>query len=762
MSLRPKYPVKHLAALLGVSAGALAAWASLTGPDPRPADPMTVASIPNVAETSPFAPQTAPLGALPQPAPSSALTALGLRDAAAPLLPGFAYAPADDALRGRAEAGHSRLEDFIGVGPPAREDAPAIREAIEAYRKNDLAAGDLAAAHALDDVARNALRWAALRLQPKAAGYKRIADFIDANPGWPSNGFLQARLEEAMINEKISADRVRARFAGAPPATPTGRFALARALRADRPTESEKLVRTIWREDDFGAWLEGQLQKEFGASLRSEDHRWRAARLFYKESHVASQRIAALAGADEAALANARTAIAREAPADKLVEAIPKALRNDPSLIFAQAQKLRRASKFTEAAALIEQAPRDSDALVDGDAWWTERRVLARKLLDAGEPDKAYKLAANQNARSSEDRLEAQFHAGWIALRFRNDPDVALPHFVSAGEIARTPISKARALYWQARTAEARGAANEAIALYEGAAEHSTAYYGQLARARLGYADQPLRRIEQVAEGLARLEPVRAVEVFETVGERDLAFRLTSDLARKLDDPAQIAALARIAARARDARAALVVGKLASHRGIALDDAAFPLFGVPQYEALARSAEQSVVYSIARQESAFQSDALSQAGAKGLMQMLPSTARRTAQRAGVPFEEKRLISDPAFNAQLGAAHLAELMDEHSQSLILTFAAYNAGGHRVKQWIAAYGDPRKADVDPIDWVERIPFTETRNYVQRVVENVSVYRARFSAAEDPRQIAQSINQDLMHRELRARELRLAAAR
>ena len=132
MSLRPKYPVKHLAALLGVSAGALAAWASLTGPDPRPADPMTVASIPNAAETSPFAPQTAPLGALPQPAPSSALAALGLRDAAAPLLPGFAYAPADDALRGRAEAGHSRLEDFMGVSTPAREDAPAIREAIEA------------------------------------------------------------------------------------------------------------------------------------------------------------------------------------------------------------------------------------------------------------------------------------------------------------------------------------------------------------------------------------------------------------------------------------------------------------------------------------------------------------------------------------------------------------------------------------------------------------------------------------------------------
>jgi soluble lytic murein transglycosylase len=194
------------------------------------------------------------------------------------------------------------------------------------------------------------------------------------------------------------------------------------------------------------------------------------------------------------------------------------------------------------------------------------------------------------------------------------------------------------------------------------------------------------------------------------------------------------------------------VGKLASQRGIALDDIAFPMFGVPQHEALPRSAEQPVVYSIARQESAFQSDALSHAGARGLMQMLPSTARRTAQRAGVPFDEKRLVLDPAYNAQLGAAHLTELMDEHGQSLILTFAAYNAGGHRVKQWIAAYGDPRKSDVDPIDWVERIPFTETRNYVQRVVENVGVYRARFGAPDA---------KGLIVDDLRARQVRLAAS-
>jgi soluble lytic murein transglycosylase len=721
-ALRPR--IKILGGLLGVSLAALAAgvWASGYAPSAtRSAQPRL---------------DFDPVGTIPAtlaaPAPASA--------------------PNEPALRGSSARTDPQLEDSIGVALLERADAPAIRQALEAYRKGDLAAGDSAAANALDDVARNALRWAALRLAPAKAGYRRIADFVDSNPGWPSDGFLQARLEEALINEKIPPAQVRARFMNSAPATAMGRYALARALRDESPAESKALARKIWREDDFGSWLESQMQKEFGAHLRAEDHSWRAARLFYKESHVASQRIAALAGADVAALSKARIALSKNTPADKLVDAVPKTLRNDPSLIFAQAQKLRRADKFSEAADLLEQAPRDGNALVDGDAWWTERRINARKLLDAGDAQKAYTLAANHSARSSEDRIEAQFHAGWIALRFRNDPASALPHFVAAGQIARTPISKARALYWQARAAEARGAEAEALELYESAAQHSTAYYGQLARARLGHTDQPVRRAAHVADGLARIEPVRAVEAFEAVGERELAFRLTSDLARKLDDPAQIAALAHVAARAQNARAALVVGKLASQRGIALDDIAFPMFGVPQYEALPRSAEQPVVYSIARQESAFQSDALSHAGARGLMQMLPSTARRTAQRAGVPFDEKRLILDPAYNAQLGAAHLTELMDEHGQSLILTFAAYNAGGHRVKQWIAAYGDPRKPDVDPIDWVERIPFTETRNYVQRVVENVGVYRARFGAPDA---------KGLIVDDLRARQVRLAAS-
>lgn len=253
---------------------------------------------------------------------------------------------------------------------------------------------------------------------------------------------------------------------------------------------------------------------------------------------------------------------------------------------------------------------------------------------------------------------------------------------------------------------------------------------------RLGRKDVPIRTAVDIAEGDRRLSAIRVVELLEALGEKELSLPLAVAMGRTLEDRSQLAALAAVLAKSQHARATLVVGKLAAQRGIELDDIAFPVYGIPEFEPLANSAERPVVYAIARQESAFQANVTSHAGAKGLMQMLTSTAARTAKNKKVAFDPNRLLSDPAFNAQLGAAHLGELMGEHPGSLLMVFAAYNAGGHRVKQWIQAYGDPRKPGVDPIDWVERIPFTETRNYVQRVAENLAIYRALLKSDSVPR--------------------------
>jgi soluble lytic murein transglycosylase len=411
----------------------------------------------------------------------------------------------------------------------------------------------------------------------------------------------------------------------------------------------------------------------------------------------------------------------------KIAAKVPASLRDDPGLLFERIHAERHADHIDEAAKLMLAAPRDAEKLANPDEWWTERRLLARKLLDAKDFPRAYRLCAEHSAVSTEARIEAEFHAGWIALRFLDDPALAAPHFETMALLAHKPHSISRAAFWRGRVAEARG--EDARRFYARAAAEGETFYGQLARAKLGDEAVVLRAPAVAAEGAARGETVRAAELLFALGEKDAARQLALESVHVLSAPEQMAALAQVIEQNGDAHTALIAGKEALHRGMAIDSLAYPVNGVPDYVALANSVSRPLVLAIARQESAFDTSAHSGAGAFGLMQMISGTARNAAHHAGVVYDEARLKSDPAFNAQLGAFHLGQLMGEYGGSHILTFAAYNAGGGNVHDWIVAYGDPRDPKVDPIDWIERIPFTETRNYVQRIVENLHVYRARL---------------------------------
>lgn len=614
--------------------------------------------------------------------------------------------------------------------PPVAIEIDGLREAIAAYRSGDIGKGDAEAAKISDPVARLTVEWAAVQTQPKTVGFQRVTAFLTDHPDWPGRASLQKRAEEMLYLDKNRPALARAWFKTRAPMTPYGRVALARAQLALGETEAAKaLVASVWRKDDITQWLEGQMTKEFGALLTKEDHRARADRLAYESKSAPALRAAALVGDDVVALVKARLAVDKEEASDKLMQAVPAALQKDPLYQLSNIQRLRRSGKLEEAAKAMFEAPRDPAILVVPDEWWTERRVLARKLLDAGNAKDAYRLCAEHAATGREAALEAEFHAGWIALRFLADTKLAATHFEKAALRAETPISRGRVAYWRGRTAEAAGQQDAARAFYRTAAENPIAYYGQLASARLGDTQVSLRKPRAVARGDERAAAVRVVELLQALDQNDLAQSLTMDAARALDDEPQLAALADVVARKGDARTTLVIGKLATQRGHLLDETAFPMFGIPSFTPLGGSAALPIVYSIARQESAFAPKVVSSAGAKGLMQMIDSTAKRTAQQMGVAFEKSRMTEDPAFNAQLGAAHLGQLLGEYRGSYILTFAAYNAGGRRVKEWIEAYGDPRDPNVDPVDWVEHIPFTETRNYVQRVVENLEMYKIRF---------------------------------
>jgi len=336
-------------------------------------------------------------------------------------------------------------------------------------------------------------------------------------------------------------------------------------------------------------------------------------------------------------------------------------------------------------------------------------------------------LPANENYRA-----EFHFMPGWIALRYRQDPATARAHFAHIDDGSANPIVLARANYWRGRAAEAAGDNDKMRADYEAAAGHGTAYYGQLARAKLGLDRIELRSPPQPDPGQGSPlsdELVRAADMLYALGERDTVLNFVADLAEKSVDVATLAALGELTARRNDARAMLQIGKTALARGLTLDVYAFPAIGVPQHSPIGPQIDRSVVYSVVRTESAFDQRDVSPAKAVGLMQVTPEAARDTAKRFGVTYDWDRMVSDPVYNTQMGSAELGALLQEYRGCHIMTFAGYNAGRGRVRQWVKQYGDPRDPNVDAIDWVERIPFAETRNYVQRVMENLQVYRVRF---------------------------------
>jgi soluble lytic murein transglycosylase len=369
----------------------------------------------------------------------------------------------------------------------------------------------------------------------------------------------------------------------------------------------------------------------------------------------------------------------------------------------------------------------------DSDERWRERRGLARKLIDLGNPAAAYRVVREAPPPSNPYyRAEYHFMAGWIALRFLNDPPTALEHFARIDKGSTDPVVGARAAYWRGRAAEAAGQFEEMRAEYEAAARYPTAYYGQLANARLGLGEIALRPAQpEPALGAAR-ELVHAADILYAIGERDLAVSFMTDFAKESNDVASVAAVGEVTARYNDAQAMLLIGKTALARGMAMDQYAFPDIGVPLYRAVGPQVDRCVVYSIVRTESGFDQRDKSPAKAVGLMQVTPEAGRDTAKRFGVAYDWNRLVSDPVYNTQMGAAEVAALLKEYRGSYIMAFAGYNAGRGRVAEWVARHGDPRDPKVDAVDWVERIPFAETRNYVQRVMENLQVYCARFGAS------------------------------
>jgi soluble lytic murein transglycosylase len=610
-----------------------------------------------------------------------------------------------------------------------------LRVALKMLDDGDPSAATIAAYAFPDKVDTKIIDWLVAISGHEKVPSSHIAGVTAKLADWPGHSLLQIRFEQALMREKPGAKAVIAALGGRQPVSDDGMLLLARSYMAvGRKSDAAKLIAPFWRDENCSDSFEATIRKEFASVLTSADHKARMDRLLYAERSTQALRAAALLSKDQQTLANAVVAVIKGSKASKALATVPASLRKEPIFLYASIQEARRAKRFTEAATLMLSAPRDPALVRDGDAWWIERRVLSREILAKGDAKTAYLIAAGHAAESSPLKAEAEFHAGWYALEFLRDPATARKHFLAIQAASTMPLSQSRAEYWLGRAAWAAGNKTEATAQFRRASAFPTTFYGQLSLARLGYKTLPInpppKPSAAVQSTFASRELVQAIIRLSAANRGDRNEIFYKALAETLEDPAELALLAGMAEKSGQHQLALQVGKWAAYRGLPVDSIAFPTAAIPTIKTSA--IEKPVVYAIARQESAFNHTAISSAGARGLLQLMPATAKQTAKRAGLPYSKDRLTSDPAYNATLGAAYLGELFGRLGGSYVMTFAAYNAGKSRVDAWVEANGDPRNPKVDVVNWIELIPFTETRNYVQRTIENLQVYRARLGSS------------------------------
>lgn len=615
---------------------------------------------------------------------------------------------------------------------PLSADLAAVKNAIDLARKAKTAEATAVQKTIGDPAARKLVEWFILRHPDADTNFGRYAAFIADNPDWPSMGSMRKRAEARLWEDRSDPATVRG-FVGDHPTTAKGRLALARILLAEGDRDgARRLVRETWRSDELSERTETEAFELFHDLLTREDHRARMDKRIGAKDISGAKRAAQHLGSDELSIVKACAAGNTDEALDLLNDVAAEA-RSDLGYMLCRIRWMVRHDRIDEATRLMLAAAPETMALQDTDEWWRERRSLARKLLDQSSFKAAYQVVRDAALPANEYyRADFHFTCGWIALRYLNDPATARGYFAHIDDGSANPIVLARANYWRGRAAEAIGEKDAMHASYEAAASHPTAYYGQLARARLGLDKIELRAPAAVnpAKEVALVdERVRAADMLYALGERDLVLNFVADLADESTDVGLLVALAELTGRRNDARAMLQIGKLALARGLALDPYAFPTIGIPQHSPIGPEIERSIIYSVARTESAFDQRDKSSANAVGLMQVTPEAGRDTARRFGVTYDWDRMVSDPVYNTQMGAAELSALLKEYAGSHIMTFAGYNAGRGRVRDWVKLHGDPRNPDVDAIDWVERIPLSETRNYVERVIENLQVYRVRF---------------------------------
>ncbi|MDE2447064.1 MAG: lytic transglycosylase domain-containing protein [Alphaproteobacteria bacterium] len=626
------------------------------------------------------------------------------------------------------------------VNPALAAPSGLAVQAVQRALSGDFTAAGTMAAQSGDAAAVKLVELLFLRDNGTKAGYKRILDFLNAAPKWPLTETLLKRAEQALFENNQDAQTVLGYFASRQPLTAYGMLALARSQFASGDASKAKAwLRKAWGESAVDAALEQKVIAEFGGKLSAADHQYRFSRLVFAQQANAAIRNAKRLGGDYVSAAYAAQALINgQSSGEAKYNSLSSTGKSNMGVKFALARYYRKQEKYGKARALLASIPSDSVAMGDSEAWWTERKIVTLHSVGPNHADSwnaAYKIARNHGCTNVDNAVEGEFMAGWVALRYLKKPAVALTHFTKLQQLAPTRTEKARAAYWIGRTYLAIGDKATAKLAFKDGAQYTTVYYGQLSREQIGLGNKP----EEITGGgssaaaQARIEQdevIRAFRIMAQAGTKNQLNIFLWSLANRFKSVDDMNAVANVVQTVAGTSWALRFAKAAGQRGIDIDSWSYPVRGLPNWQQIGKPIEKSLVFALSRQESEFDPNAGSSVGAQGLMQLMPGTARLVARQYKLSFKPSSLKSDPSYNVKLGAAHLADLVDEFNGSYILTLVAYNAGPRRSREWLDEYGDPRGGQVDAVDWVECIPFNETRQYVQKVMQNLHVYRSRLA--------------------------------
>lgn len=640
--------------------------------------------------------------------------------------------------------------------PPVPNHSILLSDAdFTAFRRGMRAADDddwddvRAAIITLDNpVADHVLLWR-IAVSDARAPFSDLDRAIDELEGWPRQASIRREAEWKIEDSGLSPALIVAWFEDREPVTGEGRIALGESLIAlGREDEGAEQIRTAWRTQSLRLSNQRDVLREHDNLLTNDDHAARVDFLLWAGQRTAASRLLPELSAGERRVAEARIRLAsRSSGVDSAVSAVPDSLSDTPGLVYERARWRRRRGLDTSLELLLELPDSyDNDAALE--SMWTERKLMILDLIRDRDFDTAYQLAAANGMERGVEFADAEFLAGWLALTKLDQPGVAFAHFERLEDGVTTPVSTSRALYWQGRAAEASGELELASDRFTAAARYPTAYYGQLAILALGPDAAELDLPpdpdpgEDARAAFNALPEIQALRLLAEVNA-DYLFRVFMyHFDDEMQTPEEQAMITDIALEYFQIRQAVRAAKAGRLQGMILAERAYPLIDLP--DAAPMAPEAALTYSVIRQETEFDPQAVSGAGARGLMQMMPATARQTARQLDMPYNFQWLTDDPGYNLTLGMAHLQEVVTDYEGSLVMALAAYNAGGHRVRRWVDNYGDPRTDDIDPIDWVESIPFSETRNYVQRIIENLQVYRARLNNGEaTPLNITQDLS-------------------